>query len=218
MPDIKLDDIYVIEDDKELDTKLFNDWLTWVNEVEKNSTSRVAVMFYLQKTLNDFIDRKKGVKRDDRREWYTRNVLYAVMEVGETLEELKVKHWTRDRHTDRRKLLEEYIDIWHFLMSAAIDAGWHESIIPRLTKTMEDEWPPKNIPEKNIEAGKLLVEMIECLNRGHRACYLSAVELFVESMAAMGYTFDEFYRAYLIKNFKNFARQESPTFRGGKYL
>jgi len=218
MIDITLDEIYVIEEDKQLNTELFEKWKKWVEEVEQKSSSKTAVMFYFQKSLNDFIDQKKGVKRNDKHMWYKRNVLYATMEVGETLEELKIKHWTRDERIDRKKLLEEYVDIWHFIMSAALDSGWDGNLIKRATKILESDWKTDYAGEPNIEAGIRLVEMLECLNREFQACYLSALSLFVESMGIMGYTFDEFYRAYLIKNFKNFARQESPEFRGGKYF
>ena len=222
MTEITLDEIYVIEEDKKLNTELFERWKKWAHEVEENSSSKTAAMFYLQKTLNDFIDKKKGIVREDKNEWYERNVMYATMEVGETLEELKIKHWTKDKTINRKTLLEEYVDIWHFLMSAALDAGW-ENAPKRVNKIMEKEWVSKNTTsktdEKNrFEAARKLIEMIECLNRKMEPCYYTAVSLFVESISEMGYTFDEFYKAYLIKNFKNFARQESPEFRGGKYF
>ncbi|MHA1310281.1 MAG: dUTPase [Candidatus Helarchaeota archaeon] len=74
----------------------------------------------LQKKLGDRIFEERNIQENDE---FLRNVVVAMsVECSELLTELQYKWWKDKKSIDRSKILEESIDILHFLLQFWISA------------------------------------------------------------------------------------------------
>lgn len=181
----------------------------WANVYEEcRRENDFETLLCLQKRVNDFIDEKYGVLRNNKCEWVRRNNVYMFMEIGEVVAELKIKHWKRGT-VDRDKLLEELADVLHFLLSMIIDSGIKvESIMNNDTTVCKED--RLCVANKLVElslAGYFFTEKV-CAgdNLAARCEGESLVRKYLSILKALGVGWRELYEKYLEKNRINFER------------
>lgn len=86
-------------------------------------------LFDLQKKLDDRIVKEKGLQGQN----LTPNKFLAFqVELAELANEWRgFKHWSRDQEPSREKMLVEYVDCLHFILSIGLETGCGEPDNPR---------------------------------------------------------------------------------------
>lgn len=224
-----IDELYVIPEDNdlEIDEEQYREYIDHVQELlKKHKGNKLKVIFDLQKELDDYIDSLRGINRDNKTLWVKRNLLASTLEVGEFIEGTNWKWWKAPKELDEKYLLEELADILHFVTSASITAG----IKPDSLGTLENIFKKASLragiidngddEETILQSAMLLIEEL--------ANSYNIPETFPDNVEKI-YTYtsmltilikktpSDLFRAYIIKNFKNRARQISPKFRSGEY-
>ena len=88
-------------------------------------------MWNLQKKLGDRVFLERNIPEDEN---FLRNVVVAIfVECSELLTELQYKWWIDKKPIDKTKVLEESIDIFHFLLQFWISAGFTPSDVINLS-------------------------------------------------------------------------------------
>ena len=79
-------------------------------------------MWNLQKKLGDKVFQERNIPEDEE---FLRKLIVAIfVECAELMNELQYKWWRDKKPIDRNKVLEESIDIFHFLLQFWISAGY----------------------------------------------------------------------------------------------
>lgn len=80
---------------------------------------RIAELLERQKATDELIKANMSEQITDR-EMLTNTILACMVELGEMANEIKTfKHWSKKPASDRVVILEEYIDVVHFVLSIA---------------------------------------------------------------------------------------------------
>lgn len=158
-------------------------------------------IFDAQKVLMDRIEKEHPAKQNENR--FAKRTLATIVELGECANDWRgFKFWSKDQE-QRPKTLEEYVDVFHFIMELGIECNFHNMI------DLEFEWP-----ECHEEPTVMFLGVIDGLthffyeirsNNVYRALLVD----FIYLGAALGFTWEEVEKAYLDKNAVNHARQES---------
>jgi dimeric dUTPase (all-alpha-NTP-PPase superfamily) len=153
------------------------------------------------------------------------------MEAAEAVDSFPWKHWKNiDGEIDWENVRIELVDIWHFVMSAALSAhpgDSHDAIadeaeyavaaipLTGLKKKMEDMTLPEDID--------LMVEPLESIMAstfdpwGQKEGVFGLFASFFRACAVYGISFDELYRLYIGKNVLNRFRRDH-GYQEGTYL
>lgn len=90
-----------------------------VTEVKED---KLDVLFKMQAGLDGYIREKRNLSFS-RGEWVCKKAMALMVELGEVVEEAKYKWWKNDSEIDDAALKEEIVDVLHFFLGMAIDAG-----------------------------------------------------------------------------------------------
>ncbi len=155
-----------------------------------------AKLYRLQRELDSRIMHEHQLAGD----FFSERILALQVEVGELANETRCfKYWSVKPPSSRSKILEEYVDGIHFLLSLGLTLGF-ESYTPKL-------FHPKT--ENLIEQ---FLTVYQCLARLHaERSAESHAALFSEYLALgalLGFTGQEIESAYLEKNLVNHERQD----------
>jgi len=184
------------------------EWEKWLEECKKTARNDFDTIACMQSRINNFIDNRYGVKRINACEWVERDAIYALMEVGEVIEELDVKHWKK-KEVDRKKLLEELVDVLHFIVSIAIDSGHgdFEANVRARVPCFDDLCAARHL----LKLSAIIDEIVDRFCEGEPISgYL--MEMFDEYFGvvnALGFGFDDVFEMYLYKNRVNFERHKT---------
>lgn len=83
---------------------------------------QLETIFTMQEKLNGFIRESRGLDFSPE-QWIQKEMLALLSEMSEVLDEVNFKWWKNPKPLDQRALKEEIVDMLHFLISMAIDAG-----------------------------------------------------------------------------------------------
>lgn len=160
----------------------------------------LSKLFEMQKVLDDRIIREKGVEGQDL---LPNTILALQVELGELANEWRgFKHWSNDREPRREKMLVEYVDCLHFILSLNLsenpdipyDHPWYtydlddgETVVLQFQRCFDD------ISQFHIDGD---VYNIHELMRD-----------FLSLGRILGFTWDEIEQAYMAKNAVNHERQ-----------
>lgn len=89
---------------------------------ENGVMDKLAVIFELQKALDDDIASRRGLDFT-REQWIQKDVLAMLSELAELLDEVNFKWWKNAKPIDEAALHGELVDILHFFISMCIRAG-----------------------------------------------------------------------------------------------
>lgn len=156
----------------------------------------------MRNKLNTMLELQDSMNKLVHPEWQTQGFAWhrAIwLEAAEAMEFSDYKWWKKTED-NIPQIKMELVDIWHFLMSAAIEQGFN---VP-----LPDPTKMKQLPLK---------EMIEEIARqALNENTLDLIEVFYDSIYAIGMNFDELYRMYIGKNVLNRFRQDN-GYKTGTY-
>lgn len=153
-------------------------------------------LFAVQKLLNERILAEHQL---DPRTLKNKKYLALLTELGELANETRCfKYWSTKPPSPREHILEEYVDCLHFILTIGLDNGY-ECVEPEITSETGD------LTSHFIN---LFLAVNELVAFSSFNSYLVLLEDFYALGAALGFTVDEIYEAYMTKNTINFQRQD----------
>lgn len=165
----------------------------------ENRVHKIAAMLAMQEKLN--CKTKGQFWRDEKLNW--NRAVWT--EAAELIDAIGWKWW-KLQNTDMRKVHGEMADIWHFLLSAALQKGDAfedpaEFIFQRLfTPQFPSYADPRMACEQLVAA---------CLSGAPRTRLNSMISCFGGLMESCSLSFDELHRGYIGKNILNEFRQQN---------
>jgi dimeric dUTPase (all-alpha-NTP-PPase superfamily) len=151
-------------------------------------------LFEKQRQLDEYIVKTKGLEGQDL---LPNKILALQVELGELANEWRgFKHWSDDREPRREKMLEEYVDCLHFMISIGLEI--HAQ--PQLAYT----------PEKD----ETVLQQIQHMFGVVRLCYANnqwqwSMAVFLGLGEMLGFTWEEIEAAYNAKWQENIRRQQT---------
>lgn len=150
----------------------------------------------MQAELDQRIIKEHGLENKDL---FENTILALQVELGELANEWRgFKHWSNDQEPRREKMLVEYVDCLHFILSLGLQK--HHVRIPSNLCGL-----------KYTETTFQFNELFKMVNRYRvdaiRVHYVHMVAHFIPLGELLGFTWDEIEQAYLDKNLINHTRQ-----------
>ncbi|WP_072684028.1 dUTP diphosphatase [Holdemania sp. Marseille-P2844] len=173
-------------------------------EENKNTLrNQIRTMLHMQRELDKEILNKQGIKKYP----YENIKIALIVEIGEMMNELptKFKHWKSTAVDDREKALKEYVDVYHFLLSLCNE---YKMNVPRYLECLNDAQEYQTRAEKEdktVLLSKVLASLIWNVSEGYIDKAVGSAKLLAD---ALGFTQDEIYEQYLVKNGINHQRQD----------
>lgn len=157
------------------------------------------MLYEIQDTLDKRIFEKHEVTRE---ETTIRRLLALLVEISELANETRCfKFWSEKGASEKKVVLEEYVDGIHFLLSLGIDL-----------KCTPDQIASETLDEHS-DLTELFITVYEkcCLLRNYfcEEMYLEAFEKYLEIAEVLGFTNEDITKAYLAKNEENHHRQDT---------
>ncbi|WP_373020099.1 dUTP diphosphatase [Thiomicrorhabdus sp.] len=146
-----------------------------------------------------------------------------VMESAELIDSYPWKHWKSvDAQTDMENVRVELVDIWHFLLSLALEHFEQEQAAELLSKALMDSGEPEFQLDKLtvIEQVRIHEMMMSIALQRETVSgeYLSALaEAFFNSCKVAELDFEQLYQIYMAKNVLNKFRQDH-GYKEGTYI
>lgn len=79
-------------------------------------------LFTMQQKLDEYIQKKQSLEGEDL---FEQKVLALIVELSELANETRsFKFWSTNQNIDKKKILEEYVDGIHFLLSLGLEKGF----------------------------------------------------------------------------------------------
>ena len=173
-------------------------------------------LFQIQKKLDERIIKEHGLEGQDLLD---KKILSLQVELGELAQEWRgFKFWSKDQeprtkgwnpHRDFNPLLEEYVDVLHFLLSIGNELEYDYVPKPDFFPTdLVNLFLQVNAETSNIYHFLYIAE----LEKDHRVLldtYQDLFDLFLMIGQRLGFAEQEAIDAYLAKNKINHARQDN---------
>jgi dimeric dUTPase (all-alpha-NTP-PPase superfamily) len=154
-------------------------------------------LFTLQQNLDDKILQKHNLFNESL---FRRKVLALQVELGEFANETRCfKYWSLKGPSERQRILEEYVDCLHFILSIGLEKK-HVNINPKI------EHSEHSIVDQIFNLYIDITDFITSCSMDH---YLTLVEDFLSIGESLGFTEKEIEDIYLIKNNINHERQDN---------
>lgn len=151
-------------------------------------------LFEKQRQLDEYIVKTKGLEGEDL---LPNKILALQVELGELANEWRgFKHWSDDRMPRREKMLEEYVDCLHFILSIGLEIAV-ENFYP-VTATKKG-----TVIQQFSALFKYSTEIL-----AHTAWY-SFIDHFAGLGQMLGFTWEEIEAAYDAKWQENIRRQQT---------
>ncbi|AEH46920.1 dUTP diphosphatase [Parageobacillus thermoglucosidasius] len=85
----------------------------------------LSILYSLQRQLDERIERQHGLQGEDL---FDKKVLALLVEIGELANETRCfKFWSVKPSSPQEKVLEEYVDGLHFILSLGLECGFMRS-------------------------------------------------------------------------------------------
>ena len=171
-------------------------------------------LFELQHQLDERIEQEHPRQPGEDR--LPKKVLALLVELGELANEARFfKFWSHDQEPRtavltwpygaggppvyRNRVLEEFVDGLHFILSLGLDIGFDP-----------EDWIIKGEQYHDLteQFMKLIKEIVHFSKSLHEIDYVQILKLFIGLGEMLGFTWEEIEEAYLQKNQENFKRQE----------
>lgn len=95
-----------------------------MNQENDEKKDMLKNIFEEQNRLNNYLDEKRNIKRDNDPEWVLNYVIAMNEELAEVQRNLPWKWWKNEGELDRDETLEELVDLLHFWVSAVQQLGF----------------------------------------------------------------------------------------------
>ncbi len=187
---------------------------------------KILLMLQLQASLNEATNGDKwteGVTKNGKIiNW--RRCIY--MECAEMIDSFSWKHWKNiDQEADWDNLQVEVVDVWHFVMSLAIEnysqtlRGQVEDLAINISESKsfkKIETKEGLFAEQDETIGKIESIMIDTLSRGPLDLE-KLISDFFDLVVMSGLNLDSLYMLYVGKNILNQFRQDN-GYKDGSYI
>ena len=189
--------------------------------------SKILVMLQLQNQLNDATNGEQwvdGVTKNQKQiNW--RRCIY--MECAEMIDSFSWKHWKNIyQEPDWDNLQIEVVDVWHFIMSLAIE-NYHQNMLGGVEDlAMQISEMPELVALEEVQINhfaidKEVMEKVEDIMRLALQKEAFEVEVLVREFFTLsvmsGLNLDALYRLYVGKNILNQFRQDN-GYKDGSYV
>jgi dimeric dUTPase (all-alpha-NTP-PPase superfamily) len=158
----------------------------------------LSKLFQMQKVLDDRVIKEHGL---EGKYLFDYKLMALKVELGELANEIRIfKFWSKKPPSPKEVVLEEFVDVCHFLLSIGLERKWDRFI---------NEIDYK--PYLEFEPFENLLQLFEnsFISSGH---YLNAWKHFLSLGIQLGFTEEEIIDGYMKKNKKNHARQDSGVY------
>ncbi len=186
---------------------------------------KVLVMLQLQQQLNDATngeDWEYGVTKNGKSINWKRCIY---MECAEMVDSFAWKHWKNiTAEPDFENLQIEVVDVWHFVMSLALETFRKNSMGDIVTLAQQiadmDNYALLYDKAEGFESEKLILIQVESVMRDSLDINLSLTKLlfdFFELVRMSNLDINTLYRLYVGKNILNQFRQDN-GYKDGSYI
>jgi dimeric dUTPase (all-alpha-NTP-PPase superfamily) len=155
----------------------------------------LSSLYSLQRRLDERIEAQHGLQEEDL---FDKKILALLVEIGELANETRCfKFWSVKPPSPREKVLEEYVDGLHFILSLGLECGFLYSEIPPQLATLP-------LVEQFLVVFRAADEFRKTKSRQ------SYNRLFTEYLllgGQLGFSMEEIEQAYKQKNQVNHERQ-----------
>lgn len=154
-------------------------------------------LFTMQRALDQYIQSNKQVTEDV----FVKKGLALIVELAELANETRCfKFWSEKGPSERRVILEEYVDSIHFILSLGIEKGFQDL----------EEWPYKNIDGDLTELFIGTNESILLFLADPTKTHYEKVWIMYGAIAKkLGFSSEDVLQAYIEKNEMNYERQKN---------
>lgn len=154
-------------------------------------------LFEMQKKLDSRIELEHGLSKEDL---FSKKVLALFVELGELANETRCfKFWSQKPSSDKEVVLEEYVDVLHFIMSVGIDKG-------------NMFYPASTIQDSDDDATSIFHIVIDNVHQYKHTptqeMYDQLFRSFLKLGVVLGFSEQAIQDAYFEKNEINHQRQE----------
>lgn len=190
-----------------------------------NLMNKILQMLQLQQQLNDATNGKgweQGITKNGKEIDWRR---CAYLECAELIESYPWKHWKNiDAQPDYNNIKIETVDIWHFIMSQALedykmqnrgsiqDLATNITQIPTFNTFTQETKPTDKNSYQQIATVESLIKILFC-----KGSTLELIESFLTLALQSQLNLDTLYRLYIGKNILNQFRQDN-GYKQGTYI
>ncbi|MBM7714770.1 dUTP diphosphatase [Siminovitchia sp. FSL H7-0308] len=154
--------------------------------------------FTMQRELDRYIETNHGLQKEDVTD---KKILALLVEIGELANETRCfKFWSKKPAAEREKILEEFVDGIHFILSIGLDLGLEEREFSIISHEGNED----------LVRGFLAVfERVNALRQSRSAeDYEQLLRRYFVLGHSLGFSMDEVQEAYKMKNKVNYKRQD----------
>ena len=160
-------------------------------------------LFSIQKQLDDRIVSEHNLHAGDL---FSKKILALHVELGELANETRTfKYWSTKPAAPRETILEEYVDVLHFVLSLGLDMGYGDQMeTAPLPVYADDLREPSDLTETFVCMFRCVSEFAQSQSlRDYKWMFAGLIRL----GESLGFSDEETRRAYLAKNEINHRRQ-----------
>lgn len=156
-------------------------------------------LFEMQAGLDRYITENHQLQNEDL---FDRKVLALLVEIGELANETRsFKFWSLKPSSEKKVILEEFVDGIHFILSLGLEFGFHKQL-----HHLSEASPKGNINEQFLQVFKAVSHFRE--TKGF-SDYVKVLENYLQLAAMLDITYEEMEQAYIEKNKVNYERQQN---------
>lgn len=156
-------------------------------------------LFTMQAALDRYIEENHQLQHEDL---FDRKVLALLVEIGELANETRsFKFWSVKPSSEKKVILEEFVDGIHFILSLGIECGFQEEPFEFAKGAASGD-----INQQFIEIYQAASTFQKDRSYSH---YVKIVEYYLQLGAMLGISFEEMEQAYIEKNEVNYKRQQN---------
>ncbi|WP_315117128.1 dUTP diphosphatase [uncultured Clostridium sp.] len=154
-------------------------------------------LFVLQKKLDHHIETKHTL---DGKTLFSNKILALQVEIAELANETRCfKYWCNKGPSEKAKILEEYVDCLHFILTLGLDKNYDEENFYIHKENLKD-----NLTDQFLNLYIDINDFVVCPSKDH---YQTLFEDFLCLGLSLSFTEEDIEKAYLLKNNINHTRQ-----------
>lgn len=155
-------------------------------------------LYDMQQKLDEYIINNHNLEKEDI---FPKKILALVVELGEMANETRCfKFWSTKEPSPKQVILEEYVDVLHFMLSLGVDTGFR--------------YHPKSDVQQNPEKDRtvLFLDLFQiCTNFGEnpdKEKYTNMLAAYLMLGKAFDFQVEDIEEMYFKKNNTNYKRQD----------
>jgi len=158
---------------------------------------QLETLFEMQAGLDRYIKENHQLENEDL---FNRKVLALLVEIGELANETRsFKFWSVKPASEKKIILEEFVDGIHFILSLGIECGFHKQPLE-----LEAEPTVQDINEQFLK----IYQAVSIFQASRSLSdYQHVFEDYLQLAMLLGIKYEEMEQAYIQKNEVNYKRQ-----------